>query len=95
MSALLLRLAGPTQAWDSRRRLSQFDGQHHHYADTPLRHLPTWTGVVGLIGAALGRPRGSDLGTLADLDIIVRVDQQGAVRGDLAGSCGSCSAKRR
>ena len=82
MSALILRLAGPTQAWDSRRRLSQFDGQHHHYADTPLRHLPTWTGVVGLIGAALGRPRGSDLGTLADLDIIVRVDQQGAVRGD-------------
>lgn len=40
MSALLLRLAGPTQAWDSRRRASQYDSRHgSHVGPTGL--MPT------------------------------------------------------
>lgn len=58
MSALLLRLAGPTQAWDSRRRASQYDSRHgSHVGPTGL--MPTYSAIIGLLGAALGRPRGA------------------------------------
>ncbi len=81
MSALLLRLAGPTQAWDSRRRASQYDSRHgSHVGPTGL--MPTYSAIIGLLGAALGRPRGADPGVLATLDVLVRVDQPGRVRGD-------------
>jgi len=81
VSALLLRLAGPTQAWDSRRRASQYDSRHgSHVGPTGL--MPTYSAIIGLFGAALGRPRGADPGVLATLDVLVRVDQPGRVRGD-------------
>ena len=81
MSALLLRLAGPTQAWDCRRRASAYDGRHGSQVG-PVGLMPTYLAIVGLLGAALGRPRGSDPGVLAALDVLVRVDQPGRVRGD-------------
>lgn len=82
MSALLLRLAGPTQAWDSRRRASAaYDGRHGSHVG-PVGLMPTYSAIIGLLGAALGRPRGSDPGVLATLDVLVRVDQPGRVRGD-------------
>lgn len=74
MSALLLRLAGPTQAWDCRRRASAaYDGRHGSQVG-PVGLMPTYSAIVGLLGAALGRPRGSDPGVLATLDVLVRVD---------------------
>ena len=81
MTALMLRLAGPTQAWDSRRRLSDYDGRRGSYAG-PADLMPTYSGVVGLLAAALGLPRDSDQSRLGELDIIVRVDQPGRQRGE-------------
>jgi CRISPR system Cascade subunit CasD len=40
-------------------------------------HFPSKSGVVGLLAAALGLPRGSNLGELAALRMAVRIDQQG------------------
>ena len=51
MSALLLRLAGPTQAWDSRRRVSQYDGRHGSHVG-PIGLMPTYSAIIGLLGAA-------------------------------------------
>ena len=81
MTALMLRLAGPTQAWDSRRRLSDYDGRRGSYAG-PADLMPTYSGVVGMLAAALGLPRDSDQSRLGGLDIIVRVDQPGRQRGE-------------
>ncbi len=85
MTALMLRLAGPTQAWDSRRRLSDYDGRRGSYAG-PADLMPTYSGVVGMLAAALGLPRDSDQSRLGGLDIIVRVDQPGRQRGEFRSS---------
>lgn len=66
---LLLRLAGPMQSWGTR---SRFDRR-----DTGLE--PSKSGVVGLLCAALGRPRTADISDLAGLTMAVRVDQPGTV----------------
>ena len=47
MSVLLMRLAGPMQSWGTRSRFSN--------RDTGLE--PSRSGVIGLLCAALGRPR--------------------------------------
>lgn len=79
MSTLLIRLAGPMQSWGTQSRFS--------VRDTGLE--PSKSGVIGLLCAALGKPReerpgGSwpTLKQLTDLKMGVRVDRQGAVKHD-------------
>lgn len=67
MSVLVLRLAGPLQAWGASAR----------FARRTTENTPTKSGVVGLLAAALGRPRTADPSDLAGLRFGVRVDQPG------------------
>ncbi|SFE28978.1 CRISPR system Cascade subunit CasD [Actinacidiphila alni] len=67
MSVLLLRLAGPLQAWGSAAR----------FARRTTENAPTKSGVLGLLAAAEGRERDADLGDLAALRYGVRIDQPG------------------
>ncbi|OKK24257.1 CRISPR-associated protein Cas5 [Streptomyces sp. CB02488] len=67
MGVLTLRLAGPLQAWGSSARFSR----------RTTDSAPTKSGVVGLLAAALGRPRDSDVSDLAALRFGVRIDQPG------------------
>ena len=67
MHTLLLRLSGPLQSWGVQSRFS--------IRDTGLE--PSKSGVVGLLCAALGRPRSAPVDDLAALQMGVRVDQQG------------------
>ncbi|WP_067466082.1 type I-E CRISPR-associated protein Cas5/CasD [Actinomadura macra] len=67
MSVLLLQLAGPLQAWGSSAR----------FARRTTESAPTKSGVLGLLAAALGRPRTADPSDLAALRFGVRVDQRG------------------
>lgn len=78
-TTLLLRLAGPTQAWDvRRRRVSPQRGWPVRAAARPLELLwPTHSGLVGLLGAAMGWPRDHQT---PDLTVHVRVDQEGRAR---------------
>ena len=74
MAVLLLRLAGPMQSWGTQSRFS--------HRDTDLE--PSKSGVVGLLCAAMGKPR-DDLETiekLAELKMGVRVDRQGTLKRD-------------
>ncbi|MFF0725609.1 type I-E CRISPR-associated protein Cas5/CasD [Streptomyces sp. NPDC004134] len=67
MSVLLLRLAGPLQAWGSSARFTR----------RTTENQPTKSGVLGLLAAAQGRPREADLSDLAALRFGVRTDQPG------------------
>lgn len=72
MTTLLLRLAGPMQAWGTESRFE--------VRDTGTE--PSKSGVVGLLAAALGRSRGEPVDDLAALRMGVRVDHEGLVRVD-------------
>lgn len=72
MTTLLLRLEGPLQAWGTASRFSQ--------RDTGLE--PSKSGVIGLLCAALGRPRSASPADLAQLRMGVRIDREGVVRSD-------------
>ena len=81
MSVLLLRLAGPMQSWGVQ--------SHFTHRDTGLE--PSKSGVIGLICAALGKPRDENhpdnvgkppLEHLAKLRMGVRVDREGLVKKD-------------
>jgi CRISPR system Cascade subunit CasD len=72
MSVLLLRLAGPMQSWGVTSRFS--------VRDTGLE--PSKSGVVGLLAAALGRPRQADVVDLAALSMAVRIDREGRMACD-------------
>lgn len=67
MATLLLRLAGPMQSWGTQSRFS--------VRDTDLE--PSFSGVVGMICAALGRPREEPVEDLAGLRMGLRVDREG------------------
>jgi CRISPR system Cascade subunit CasD len=69
---LLIPLVGPMQAWGSR---SRFDDRDTHPE-------PTKSGVIGLICAALGRPRTQSLDDLTALRFGVRIDAQGTMQTD-------------
>lgn len=74
MAVLLLRLAGPMQSWGTQSRFTVRDTERE----------PTKSGVVGLLGAALGMRR-DDIGTIARLAALrmgVRVDREGHIRVD-------------
>jgi CRISPR system Cascade subunit CasD len=72
MSVLLLRLAGPMQSWGTQSRFS--------VRDTGLE--PSKSGVIGLLCAALGRPRHESLTDLVALRMAVRVDREGQMARD-------------
>lgn len=72
MTALLIRLAGPMQAWGASSRFSRRD----------TRPEPTKSGVLGLLAAAQGVRRSDDLEHLAVLSFGVRVDQPGSLLRD-------------
>ncbi|RLL67925.1 type I-E CRISPR-associated protein Cas5/CasD [Streptomyces sp. Z26] len=67
MSVLLLQLAGPLQSWGTASRFPR----------RSTEAAPTKSGVVGLLAAALGRPRTADMSDLAALRFGVRIDQPG------------------
>ncbi|WP_112139160.1 type I-E CRISPR-associated protein Cas5/CasD [Glycomyces dulcitolivorans] len=67
MEALILRLAGPLQAW----------GERGTFAEKDTADFPTRSGLLGLIAAAAGIGRGHSLGVLTDLDFTVRIDRPG------------------
>jgi len=72
MTVLLLRLAGPMQAWGDSSRFTRRD----------TRMIPTKSGVLGLLAAAEGRRRTDPIEDLAGLRFGVRVDQPGQLQRD-------------
>ena len=72
MNVLLMRLAGPMQSWGTQSRFPQ--------RDTGLE--PSKSGIIGLICAALGRPRWESVEDLAALRMGVRVDHEGRTDSD-------------
>ena len=71
-STLLLRLSAPMQSWGTQ--------SHFTRRDTGLE--PSKSGVIGLLCAALGRPREAPVADLAALRMGVRVDREGIVQVD-------------
>lgn len=71
---LLLRLEGPMQSWGTRSRWD--------VRDTGLE--PTKSGVIGLLGCALGLRRGDSHLESLDRDLLfgVRIDRQGVISTD-------------
>jgi CRISPR system Cascade subunit CasD len=80
MSTLLMRLAGPMQSWGTQSRFT--------VRDTGME--PSKSGVVGLLCAALGRPRSEPVDDLAALRMGVRTDKEGTIRMDYHTAGGSC-----
>lgn len=72
MNTLLLRLAGPMQSWGTRSRFVE--------RDTGLE--PSKSGVIGLLCAALGRPRSAAIDDLSALRFGVRIDREGRMQRD-------------
>ena len=68
-STLLLRFAGPMQAWGDSSRFN-----HRH-----TREMPTKSGVLGLLAAASGRRRTDPIEDLVGLRFGVRTDQPGTI----------------
>ncbi|MBS6723516.1 MAG: type I-E CRISPR-associated protein Cas5/CasD [Clostridiales bacterium] len=72
MSTLLLRLAGPLQAW----------GYDSKFETRRTGREPTKSGVTGLLAAALGRKRDEAIDDLLALHFGVRVDKEGELLHD-------------
>lgn len=85
MSTLLMRFEAPMQSWGTQSRYTT--------RDTGLE--PTKSGVVGLLCAALGRPRTADPSDLAALRMGVRVDRPGSMRSDYHTVGGSAATGER
>ncbi|VAW35188.1 hypothetical protein MNBD_CHLOROFLEXI01-3203, partial [hydrothermal vent metagenome] len=66
MPTLLLRCVAPLQSWDT---------QSNFGVRTSGRE-PSKSGIVGLLCAALGRPRTEPVADLAALQMGVRVDRE-------------------
>ena len=72
MHTLLLRLIGPMQSWGIESRFSMRDTGRE----------PSKSGVIGLLCAALGRPRKAPLEDLTNLRMGTRVDREGRMEMD-------------
>ncbi len=72
MATLLLQCIGPLQSWGTQSRFSVRDTERE----------PTKSGVVGILCAALGRPRAASVDDLASLRMGVRVDKEGTILRD-------------
>lgn len=69
MPTLLLRSIAPLQSW----------GVQSRYSIRDTAREPSKSGVIGLLCAALGRPRSEDVSDLAGLRMGVRVDREGVI----------------
>ena len=67
MSTLLLRLAAPLQSW----------GSNSKFETRTTEKMPTKSGVIGMLAAALGWTRNADLARLTALKFGVRADREG------------------
>lgn len=67
MPTLLLRLAAPLQSWGS---CSKFETR-------TTEKMPTKSGVIGILAAALGLKRDADLSRFSKLKFGVRADREG------------------
>ena len=72
MSTLLLRISGPMQAWGTQDRFGVRFSERE----------PTKSGVVGMICAALGRPRTAPVDDLGDLRFGIRAEREGVLQRD-------------
>src|SRR5690242_16495672 len=72
MTVLLLKLAGPLQAWGSSSR----------FAQRGTEIAPTKSGVIGMLAAAKGIRRTEPLTELLGLEFGVRLDQPGQILRD-------------
>jgi CRISPR system Cascade subunit CasD len=69
MTTLLMRMRAPMMSW----------GDHSRFTIRDTRREPTKSAVIGLLCAALGRPRWEPVHDLAALKMGVRVDQEGVM----------------
>lgn len=72
MDTLLIQLIAPLQSW----------GVQSNYTVRDSGLEPSKSGVIGLLCAALGRPRQAAVADLAALRMGVRVDREGTLRRD-------------
>lgn len=72
MNTLLMRFSAPMQSW----------GVESHFTVRDSGLEPSKSGVIGLLCAALGRPRDADLSDLNSLRMGLRVDKEGALQSD-------------
>jgi CRISPR system Cascade subunit CasD len=72
MPTLLLRIRAPMMSW----------GDHSRFTIRDTRTEPTKSAIIGLLCAALGRPRWESVNDLAALKLGVRVDKEGIVQCD-------------
>ena len=72
MGTLLLKLAGPLQAW----------GVESKFDERRTLNFPTKSGVIGMVAAALGRSREESVEYLSKLKFGVRVDREGELLQD-------------
>lgn len=72
MATLRLRIAAPMQSWGTRSRFTERDTTNE----------PSKSGVIGILCAALGRPRHAQLDDLVALRFGVRIDQPGRFERD-------------
>ena len=86
MPVLLLRLAGPMQAWGTQSRFTVRDTDRE----------PSKSGVVGLLAAALGVPRDDEqrIAQIAVLRMGVRVDREGQVATDFHTAGGTVPGRK-
>lgn len=72
MSTLLLRLAAPMQAW----------GVDAKFDRRGTLRVPTKSGVIGMVAAALGRRRNENVADLLAMRFGVRIDREGELLRD-------------
>ena len=72
MATLLLRISAPMQSW----------GTQSHFSHRDTGREPSKSGIVGLLCAALGRPRHAPIADLRALKMGVRIDQPGSILRD-------------
>ena len=72
MPTLLMRLRAPMMSW----------GDHSQFGHRDSRREPTKSAIIGLLCAALGRPRWEPVDDLISLKMGVRVNQEGILQKD-------------
>ena len=72
MTTLLMRFRAPMMSW----------GDHSQFTIRDSRREPTKSAVIGLLCAALGRPRWEPVNDLTALKMGVRIDKPGVIQCD-------------
>ena len=72
MKTLLLRISAPLQSW----------GTQSHFSHRDTGYEPSKSGIIGLLCAALGRPRDQSIAGLRALRMGVRIDRPGLILRD-------------